>query len=61
MKWLRAYLSIPFIVLAVFIAIFKRNRLWLEERLSRKLAARWTKGIAVATVLAWLLIWLFNR
>ncbi len=61
MKWLRAYFSIPFIVLAVFIEIFKRNRLWLEERLSRKLAAKWMRGIALATVLAWFLIWLLNR
>ncbi len=61
MKWLRAYYSIPFKVLAGFIGIFKRNRLWFEERLSRKFAAGSMRGIALATVLAWFFIWLINR
>ena len=63
MEWLRAYLSVPFKVLAKILAtvvrVFRFNRAWLEARLARNSAAGTLKVIILVTVVAWFLIWLF--
>lgn len=61
MTWLRAYLLVPFKVLAVGIRIFKFNRAWIEARLSRKTAANSIKGLFIVTMVAWFVIWLFAK
>ena len=59
MEWLRAYISVPFKVLAVFVRIFMFNRAWIEKRLARRPAANTIKGILAVTLLMWFLVWLF--
>lgn len=59
MQWLRAYISVPFKVLAVFVRIFKINRAWIEKRMARKHVASSVKGFFTLTLLAWFLVWLF--
>ena len=61
MKWLRAYLEVPFKILAFFVALFMANRRWLDEKMSRRhadLAFKWFIGL---TMLAWFIIWLLYR
>ena len=59
MTWLRAYLLVPFKMLAVGIRIFMFNRAWIEARLSRKGTANSLKGLFILTMVAWLVVWRF--
>jgi len=61
MNWLRAYLRVPFTLLAFFVRIFYSNRDWMRERLSGEKIAFWIKVFMVVTVLIWFVIWLYTN
>lgn len=60
MNRLRAYLLVPFTILAFFVRIFIANRDWLKEKLSGDIS-HWIQGFMLATVLAWFAIWLYTN
>lgn len=60
MNRLRAYLLVPFTILAFFVRIFIANRDWVKEKLSGDIS-HWIQGFMLATVLAWFAIWLYTN
>lgn len=60
MNRLRAYLLVPFTILAFFVRIFIANRDWLKEKLSGDIS-HWIQGFMLATVLIWFAIWLYTN
>lgn len=61
MNWLRAYLLVPFTLLAFFVRIFIANRDWVKEKLARENIAYWIKVFMVTTLLVWFAIWLYTN
>jgi len=63
--WLKAYLAVPFRVIGtVLVAImetYKKNRTWIEARLSQKHTARSLQGVVVVTFAVWMVIWALNN
>lgn len=61
MSRLRAYLLVPFTVLAFFVRIFIANRDWVKEKLARENVVFWSRIFMVVTVLVWFAIWLYTN
>lgn len=60
MNRLRAYLLVPFTILAFFVRFFFANRDWVKEKLARENIANWVKGFIAVTMLAWFVTWLYT-
>ena len=58
LNWLKHAYFAPFRLIAAIVQVYRANRAWFETRLSRKRMARVVNGFILATVLAWLAIWL---
>ena len=59
-KWLRAYLEVPFRMLAVLVGIFQANRNWMAARMASPKAAATFQMAIIATFAVWIAVWLLS-
>ena len=60
MNWLRHIIFGPLHLLVVIVEIYRRNRAWVQARLSRPGAAALLRWLVMGTTVIWLAVWLMT-